>query len=144
MRAFDSIGVTVEVPRSGTLTSIQLNHDSLRGARFGRRGIALLRLLEPAFRVGIASALEHFFPVVAADVEEHPGPRHRAATIVSGNARLTVREREVVHLLGRRRSNREIAELIGVSPSTAKRHTENILQKLGLTSRQDVERLIIE
>lgn len=69
------------------------------------------------------------------------GPASVSATC-SLIKRLTRRELEVVHLLSRRRSNREIAAMIGVSLSTAKRHTENILGKLGLRSRFEVERVV--
>jgi DNA-binding NarL/FixJ family response regulator len=51
---------------------------------------------------------------------------------------LTDREVEVARLLADRRSNREIAELLNVQLSTAGRHTENVLRKLGLSSRRDV------
>lgn len=48
---------------------------------------------------------------------------------------LTRREREVLRLIARGMSNREIASDIGCSPSTVKRHAENIYSKLGVSSR---------
>ena len=53
---------------------------------------------------------------------------------------LTQREAEVLELLRRRRSNAEIAEMLHISAHTARHHTANILQKLGVHSRNDVER----
>ena len=51
---------------------------------------------------------------------------------------LTNREIEVARLLAQRQSNREIAELLDVTVFTAGRHTERVLQKLGVASRRDV------
>lgn len=51
---------------------------------------------------------------------------------------LTRREREVAELLTHGLSNRQIAEALVISPRTAECHVENILVKLGLTSRDQV------
>lgn len=51
---------------------------------------------------------------------------------------LTRREGEVCMLLARRLTNREIAEELSISPHTAERHTEKVLQKLAIHSRADV------
>lgn len=48
---------------------------------------------------------------------------------------LTEREREVLCLLGRGLSNREIARRLTLSPETVKTHMGTILSKLGTTSR---------
>lgn len=50
-------------------------------------------------------------------------------------ARLTRREREVLALLAGGRSNREIARLLLVTPRTVEKHVENLLGKLGVSSR---------
>ena len=56
-------------------------------------------------------------------------PSHR------GFDELTVREREVVELLGRGLSNAEIAERMSVSLKTVEKHLSSIYVKLGLNSR---------
>ncbi|MEU4219892.1 helix-turn-helix transcriptional regulator, partial [Actinoplanes sp. NPDC026623] len=51
---------------------------------------------------------------------------------------LTRREREVIKLVGQGLSNREIATRLVVAQRTAEGHVENILSKLGFTSRAQV------
>jgi DNA-binding NarL/FixJ family response regulator len=51
---------------------------------------------------------------------------------------LTVREREVVGLIGLGMTNCEIARELVIAPSTAERHVANILKKLGLRSRSEI------
>ncbi len=49
--------------------------------------------------------------------------------------KLTPREREILLLLARGESNKEIARALGVAESTVKIHVQSILKKLNLTSR---------
>ncbi len=48
---------------------------------------------------------------------------------------LTARETQVLKLVVRAQTNKEIAAALGISLSTAKRHLENILSKLHLKNR---------
>jgi DNA-binding NarL/FixJ family response regulator len=48
---------------------------------------------------------------------------------------LTDREREVLALLTRGSTNRQIAETLLISPNTVKKHVDHILQKLGVSTR---------
>ena len=50
----------------------------------------------------------------------------------------TNRERDVLRLLGRRMSNKEIARQLGLSPATVKNHVHAILTKLSASSRREV------
>jgi non-specific serine/threonine protein kinase len=63
-----------------------------------------------------------------------PEPRVEAAAGVG----LTKREREVAALIAQGLSNREIAARLVVAQRTAEGHVENILSKLGFTSRTQV------
>jgi len=67
--------------------------------------------------------------------------RGRAAT-GDGLASLTGREREIADLVGDGSSNREIAEVLLLSPKTVERHLTNVLAKLGLRNRTEVAALI--
>jgi predicted ATPase/DNA-binding CsgD family transcriptional regulator/Tfp pilus assembly protein PilF len=51
---------------------------------------------------------------------------------------LTAREHEIVILIARGLSNRQIADELVISPATAARHVANILSKLGFTSRTQI------
>lgn len=51
---------------------------------------------------------------------------------------LTVREEQVLHLLMRSLSNREIANTLTISERTVKFHVSNILAKLGASDRTDL------
>jgi non-specific serine/threonine protein kinase len=51
---------------------------------------------------------------------------------------LTVREREVAGLIAQGQTNRQIGVALSISPNTVERHVENILNKLGLTSRSQI------
>jgi DNA-binding NarL/FixJ family response regulator len=56
----------------------------------------------------------------------------------ASNGPLTVREREVVALIARGYTNRQIAEELIIAEGTAVRHVANILNKLNLRSRAQV------
>jgi non-specific serine/threonine protein kinase len=59
-------------------------------------------------------------------------------TAAAGTAMFTRREQEVVTLLARGASNRQIAEALVIAERTAEMHVSNILAKLGLTGRAQV------
>jgi len=61
--------------------------------------------------------------------------RGRAPIAPTGLERLTARERETLELLGRGRSNTEIAAALTVSEHTVKTHVSSVLNKLGLRDR---------
>jgi two-component system nitrate/nitrite response regulator NarL len=52
-----------------------------------------------------------------------------------GGAQLTDRELQVVELIGRGLSNKEISQSLHIETCTAKNHVQNILQKLGVHRR---------
>ena len=64
-----------------------------------------------------------------------------AASVLLPPHRLTRCEREVLHLLCQRLTDREIAERLFISRSTASRHAANIFAKLGVSGRREAAAL---
>lgn len=93
-------------------------------------------LLKDASGDQLASAIRaiqagqtHLSPAVAA--------RLVAGPTATNPEQLTPRELEVLRLLGRGRSNNEIALELTIAPRTVKVHVQNILGKLGATNRTE-------
>ncbi|HEY4388010.1 MAG TPA: response regulator transcription factor [Ktedonobacteraceae bacterium] len=59
-------------------------------------------------------------------------------------AELTEREREVLALVARGQTNKQIAETLYVSEKTARNHVSNILEKLGLSRRSEAAAYAVE
>jgi DNA-binding CsgD family transcriptional regulator len=55
-----------------------------------------------------------------------------------GSERFTERQRQVVHLIARGCSNVEIADRLGISPRTAKAHSDTLRMKLGVARRRQI------
>ena len=72
--------------------------------------------------------------VVGGDLDRPPGPAPGPLE------RLTPREREVLQLVAEGHTNREIAQVLGVSPKTADVHRTNLMSKLDLHDAQALTR----
>ncbi len=70
---------------------------------------------------------------------------HRLAPVPAGGAEsLSGREREVVALVARGASNKEIAHALRISEATIKTHLGHIFEKLGVTDRTSAVTRAIE
>lgn len=67
----------------------------------------------------------------------------QAGTHAAGNG-LTEREREVIALIARGYTNKQIADALVVSEKTARNHVSNILEKLGLSRRSEAAAFAVE
>jgi len=79
-------------------------------------------------------------PAVAPLLAKHPRDNRRGAI---PNPDLTPREAEVLRLIARGRSNRDIAAGLGISVKTVEFHKAKCVAKLGLPSRADIVRYAI-
>jgi DNA-binding NarL/FixJ family response regulator len=80
------------------------------------------------------SGLSHALTAkLMAEVARHPQPLAAAPADPAGC--LTLREHEVLQLVAQGKSNREIAELLGIAHTTVKTHVRGILEKLHLENR---------
>jgi len=66
-----------------------------------------------------------------------------SASVLQKRYCLTDRELDVTHLLSMGQSNADIARALGISPYTARHHTESVLAKLGVRSRAEVPRVVL-
>jgi DNA-binding CsgD family transcriptional regulator len=57
---------------------------------------------------------------------------------MAGDTRFTQRQREVVELIAAGCSNEEIGRRLGISPRTAKAHSDVLRQKLGVRKRRQI------
>ena len=92
-----------------------------------------------ALRVGAAGYLLKDMPpgeLVAAVLGADRTPVVMASTDAPDDE-LSVREREVLELIGRGLRNREIAERLVVSEATVKTHVRHVLEKLRLRNRAE-------
>lgn len=62
----------------------------------------------------------------------------KAQCLPAATSTLTEREQEILGLLLRRLSNKEIASILRITPRTVKFHVGNVLRKLQATSRRDL------
>ena len=59
-------------------------------------------------------------------------------TITEGRSLITPRQREVVALIAAGMSNDEVGACLGISPRTAKAHSDVLRQKLGVARRRQI------
>jgi DNA-binding NarL/FixJ family response regulator len=60
---------------------------------------------------------------------------------IRGDAKLTLREQQVLYLITTGIGNKEIASCLSISPNTVKNHVHNLLQKLNVSSRHDAAKM---
>jgi DNA-binding NarL/FixJ family response regulator len=134
------------------LTASESEADLFEAIKSGARGY-LLKSLDPEVLVGHLEAAAHgeaaLTPSLAAKILQElarsasPGGAQAGAgpSPARGPAEvepLTAREHDVLALVTRGASNREIADGLVVSENTVKFHLKNILQKLHLRNRAEV------
>ncbi|SRR5579871_305548 len=77
-------------------------------------------------------------------IDELRGRERRRTLMLPAHRKieLTGREWEVVELLLRRATTREIADQLGIAPVTVRRHLASVAQKMGVTSREEIVQLL--
>jgi two-component system NarL family response regulator len=128
----DAIAAIVRVDpqaRILVLTTFDGDEDIHRALKNGARAY----LLKDAFREELFEAIR---AVHAGKKVIPPAVASRLAARPFGHE-LTGREVEVLELIARGRSNREIGEALGIAEGTVKTHVNGILAKLGARDRTD-------
>ena len=99
------------------------------------------------YRVGRSSVSVHVAPIrnspgeTSVSFVEYPEDVDPSSSLHSLG--LTPREAEVVRELSNGRTNADIGKKLGISAATAKKHVENILEKLGVPSRAAAVALVL-
>jgi DNA-binding NarL/FixJ family response regulator len=145
MPVLDGLSATRQIvgspggPRVIVLTTYDLDEYVYEALRVGACGFLLKHAPPEELLLGVRAAADGgalLSPgvtrrLLAEFATRRPGPAREPAEL----ARLTPREREVLDLVIRGRSNSEIARDLVVSHSTVKTHLTHVLDKLGLRDR---------
>ena len=91
----------------------------------------------PAMRA-LLSGKSYFSPAIAKTLVEDYVRYLRQRGLQDSYDLLTDREREVLQLLAEGRSNKDVANLLGLSVTTIETHRTNMMQKLGLHSTAEI------
>lgn len=118
------------------LTVSEAEDDMARALRAGARGY-LLKSMEPD------EVIEAIARAVRGEVVVAPAMTAKLVRLLEGRGassgslmeQLTPREREILACLARGKSNKAIAQELGISADTVKLHVRNVLSKLNLSSR---------
>jgi DNA-binding NarL/FixJ family response regulator len=81
-------------------------------------------------------------PEVARTAMEEGGPASPGAADPYDS--LTDREKQVLKLVAEGRSNKEVAEVLGISVKTAMSHREHVMEKLGVHNRTELVRFALK
>jgi two-component system, NarL family, response regulator len=124
-----TVAIRAEFPQSRiiVLTTYEADEDIVRTLRAGAQGYLLKDMVGD-------DMLEAIRAVYGGQRRVAPAVGARLAERVTG-AELTVRELEVLKLMSRGGTNKELASTLSISEGTVKGHVNNILSKLGVTDR---------
>lgn len=107
--------------------------------RAGARGYLLKDMPVSDLTTAILAALRGVYQLNAAVVERFIAPDERPQHIelpeTPAEARLTRREREILHLIATGATNREVAEQLIISEGTVKNYLARLFNRLGLRDR---------
>ena len=136
-------------PRTAVLILSTVDDPELliEAVKAGAAGYVLKAATEAEFRSAIWQALAGEFPVdrhLVRDVLRRIARERPPAHSIVNHMGLSPREHEVLELLARGHTNREIAELLIITHSTVKIHVEHILAKLGVSDRTQAAVMAIE
>jgi two-component system, NarL family, nitrate/nitrite response regulator NarL len=122
------------------LTVSEDAEDLLETLRAGARGY-LLKNIDTEFLLESIQRAAHgesvMSPQIAQKLADYMRMPHKANVAVAevNTGKLSPREREIIVMLARGSSNKEIARMLNLSESTIKIHVQGILRKLNLAKR---------
>ena len=117
------------------LTSYGTSADLKKAMDAGASGI----LMKSSSRTEIIDAIRG---VMAGEVVMSDEIRHTIENI-SAMPEMSPRQTEILNLVAKGFSNKEIAEIIGISPETVKEHVAKILHSIGASSRAEAATIAV-
>jgi DNA-binding NarL/FixJ family response regulator len=133
-----------EATRIVMLTVSEQERDLLDAVAAGAQGYLVKSTPGPDLRTALSRAARGepvFSPHLASLVL---GEFRRMAKEATGGNPLSAREREVLQLVARGYTYKEIGERLFIAPKTVENHVRNILAKLHLNRRQELVRYALE
>jgi DNA-binding NarL/FixJ family response regulator len=110
--------------------------DAISALEAGAAGVLDTAMTNDAMRRALLGALKgepiYSREVLGAWLRDRRGTLRGAAT---GLASLTARQRQIVGLIARGATDREIATTLGITTATAQKHVANVLRRLGVPNR---------
>jgi DNA-binding NarL/FixJ family response regulator len=119
--------------------SEELLHDALQA---GARGF-LLKSDADDYLIAAVHALSQHKPFFSGTLSEHLIDPFLLQSKRSQGAGLSQRERSVVHLIAEGKTNKEMADALGVSPKTIEAHRAAALRKLKFRTTADLVRYAV-
>ena len=117
------------------LTSYGTSADLKKAMDAGASGV----LMKSSSRTEIIDAIRG---VMAGEVVMSDEIRHTIENI-SAMPEMSPRQTEILNLIAKGFSNKEIAEIIGISPETVKEHVAKILHSIGASSRAEAATIAV-
>jgi two-component system NarL family response regulator len=118
------------------LSSFEFEEEIFRAVQAGARGYLLKEMSRDEIVAGILAVnagKRYFPPAIAARLAER---NHRSS--------LSPRELEILELLSKGLTNKEIGQAFGISKHTVRNHINNITQKLDVTDRTEAASVAIK
>lgn len=106
----------------------------IEGASRGPMGLTVgTRKLEFSY-ISSAGPGEYLFRLAEIAMDSND-EQARQARMLQGSLALTAREADVLLWISRGKSNRDVSEILGISPRTVNKHLEQVFEKLGVENR---------
>ena len=133
LAGYEAVGVMARRSEGGILAGLCCLFEQPLDRQRSADRLRLVRLLRPALEAGVHARLAR---------RSVDGPAGRQA--LRSRFLLTERECDVAWQLHAGRTNLQISQALGISPSTARHHTERVLDKLGIRTRSAIHAAFIE
>jgi two-component system response regulator NreC len=144
LNGIEAVSLIVKASSKTSAVILSMHTDEtyiLRALSAGAKGYMLKDAVEdeilPAIHA-VQRGKSYFSPAIAKTLLEDYVRYLRQRGLEDSYDLLTDREKEILQLLAEGRSNKEVANLLGLSVTTVETHRTNMMQKLGLHSTAEI------